>query len=166
MANPRKSPSRLVKKPSGHYALYSALWRFREKHQEEWLDSLGAIGEALREWRAAIVADLGGEESLSAMERATVDIIVRSHLLLSSVDQYLLGLPCPVNRQKHQLFAVVLQRDTLANSICRNLERLGLSRRAKAVPTLAELLAERDAQVATKTEAADATAIEASEANA
>jgi len=48
----------------------------------------------LRERRAAIVADLGGEKSLLPMELALLNVVVRSHLILSSVDRYLLTLPC------------------------------------------------------------------------
>ena len=131
------------------YSVKRGLWELQQREQEKWLDALGEVGEALREWRAAIVTDLGGEESLSAMELAIVDTIVRSHLILCSVDRYLLSIPSVVNRQKHELFAVVLQRDTLANSIARNLERLGLERRAKALPSIQEYMAGKDAEKVT-----------------
>src|SRR5262249_15397592 len=112
----------------------------RRLDDDSWLSTLGDAGAALRAFRDGIIGDLGGKESLSAMELAIVEIIMRSHLLLSSIDRYILSLPVPVNRQRHQLFPVVLQRDTLANSLARNLERLGLRRRAKALPTLAEIM--------------------------
>src|SRR5262245_35896780 len=76
--------------------------------------------------------------------QAIIDMVVRSYLLICSIDRYLLSLPSPVNRQRHQLFAVVLQRDTLANSLARNLERLGLRRRAREVPSLASYVEAHD----------------------
>jgi hypothetical protein len=143
MATPRKPHHKMIKKPSGFHSLSAALKivseNARRLDDDSWLSTLGQAGAVLREFRTGIVSDLGGEESISAMERAIVDMAVRSHLLLSSVDRYILSLPCPVNRQRHQLFSVVLQRDTLANSLARNLERLGLRRRAKQL-SLADIM--------------------------
>jgi hypothetical protein len=70
------------------------LWELQEREREKWLDALGSIGNVLRERRAAIVANLGGEKSLSPMELVLLNVVVRSHLILSSVDRYLLTLPC------------------------------------------------------------------------
>jgi hypothetical protein len=142
MATPAKHHSRLSKKPSGHYSLSTALKivseNARKLDDKSWIATLGEAGTALAAFRAGIVADLGGEENISSMERAIIDMIVRSHLLVASIDRYILSLPCPVNRQRHTLYPVVAQRDQLANSLCRNLERLGLKRRPKPLPSLAE----------------------------
>jgi hypothetical protein len=144
MATPAKFNSRLHKKKSGHYTLSTALKivseNARKLDDESWLSTLGDAGAALREFRTGIVADLGGEENISNMEKAIIEMIVRAHLLVSSIDRYILALPCPVNRQRHTLYPVVAQRDQLANSLCRNLERLGLKRRPKPLPSLAEIM--------------------------
>jgi hypothetical protein len=111
----------------------------RELGNESWLDQLGEAGVALRQWRGEIISDLGGEESITAMERALVETLTRSYLILESIDRYLVSLPSVVNKQKHATFTVVMQRQQLADSLARNLERLGLRRRAKEV-TLAQWL--------------------------
>src|SRR6267142_4844264 len=38
-----------------------------------WLDTLGEVGEVLRLWRAALIADLGGVDNLSTQQRAIVE---------------------------------------------------------------------------------------------
>jgi hypothetical protein len=150
MATPQKPPFKLMRKPSGTYSLRAALKivsdHARALDESSWIATLGEAGTLLREFRAEIIADLGGEANISAMERAIIDMAVRSHLLLSSIDRYLLSLPCPVNRQRHQAFAILLQRDTLANSLARNLERLGLRRRAREAPSLASYVDAHDAR--------------------
>src|SRR5437016_3840457 len=45
-----------------------------------------ALGRALHEWRAALIADLGGEEAVSTQQLALVDLAVRTKLLADSVD--------------------------------------------------------------------------------
>ena len=145
MATTPKRPSALHNRAGGYHTLVRELRAIEHEHQERWLATIGDAGAALREWRASIVSDLGGEESLSAMELAIVDMIVRSHLLVCSIDRYLLSLPSPVNRQRHQAFPIVLQRQQLVDSLARNLERLGLKRRAKALPSLQEYLASKGA---------------------
>ena len=54
-----------------------------------------ALGRELREWRSALIADLGGEDSISTQQRALVDLAVRSKLLVDSVDAYVLVLLLP-----------------------------------------------------------------------
>ena len=95
---------------SGFASVGKALSSIHRLRGDAWIDSLGKTGEVLREWRAAIVADLGGEDTISAQERAIVELATRTYLLLESVDRYLLGLPSLVNKRRKQLFAVVLQR--------------------------------------------------------
>src|SRR5207249_7067418 len=47
-----------------------------------------ALGRALHEWRASLIADLGGEEAVSTQQLALVDLAVRTKLLADSVDAY------------------------------------------------------------------------------
>jgi hypothetical protein len=120
-----------------------ALSSIHRQRGDAWIDSLGKTGVVLREWRAAIVADLGGEETISAQERVIVEAATRTFLLLESVDRYLLALPSLVNRRRKQLYQVVMQRQQLADSLARNMLQLGLRRRARQVPQLNEYLAQR-----------------------
>lgn len=129
---------------SGFQSVGQALSSIHKLRGEAWLESLGKTGEVLREWRAAIITDLGGEETISAQERAVVEIATRTYLLLESVDRYLLSLPSLVNKRRRQLYAVVLQRQTLANALAGYMNQLGLRRRARELPTLAAYIGRKD----------------------
>ena len=110
-----------------------------------------ALGRALREWRASLVADLGGEATISTQQLALVDLAVRSKLLVDSVDAYVLAMPSPVNKKRRQLFAVVVQRQALVGQLQSLLRDLGLERKACDVTDLQRYLAEK------RTPAADGT---------
>ena len=128
----------------GLHALQNALKAVGQ--EEGWLESLGEVGEALKAWEADLVADLGGEEAVSAQERAVVELAVKTHLLLESVDRWLLEQPSLVNKSRRQLFPVVLQRQQLADALARYMTALGLKRRSKPVPALGDYLKTRYGQ--------------------
>jgi hypothetical protein len=100
-----------------------------------------ALGRALQEWRAALIADLGGEDAVSTQQLAFVDLAVRTKLLVDSVDAYVLAMPSPVNRQKRSLFPVVRERQMLVGQLQSILRDLGLDRRVKSFDLAAELAA-------------------------
>lgn len=126
---------------SGLYTLQNALKRVEPG--ADWTAGLGPVGEPLRAWRAELIESLGGEGAVSPQQRAIIELAVRTHLMLESVDSYLLAMPSLVNRQKRQLFAVVKERQVLADALTRYLTVLGLERRKREVPTLAEYLEAR-----------------------
>ncbi len=139
---PRKSPkSRRVYQKHGLYALKSAIKG--ANGQGDWLKSLGDVGVTLKAWKDALIADLGGEDAVSTQERAVVDMAVRTHLMLESVDRWLLQQPSLVNKSRRQLFPVVLQRQQLADALTRYMTTLGLERRSRPVKSLASHVAER-----------------------
>lgn len=108
---------------------------------EGWIDRLGEVGVELRQWRATLIADLGGDEMISAMERSIVDLATQTYLLLSSVDKFLLEQPSLVNKSRRSLFPVVQQRQALADALARYMAQLGFKKRSRPVGTLASLLA-------------------------
>jgi hypothetical protein len=61
------------------------------------------------------------------------------------VDRFILAMPSLVNKSKRRIFAVVKERQQLADALARYLGLLGLERRARPVPSLAEYLARRRA---------------------
>src|SRR5262245_51150749 len=124
---------------SGFYALKSALRQLGARV----IDRRTSLGKHLAAWRADLVSDLGGEGALSTQQRAMVDVIVRQKLLLESVDAWLLVQPTLVNSRKRALLPVVRERQGLADSLARYLAQLGLERRAKPVPNLADYLSQR-----------------------
>jgi hypothetical protein len=127
----------------GLNALKTALASTQRESQQNLVDSLGETGRALREWRDAIIADLGGEDAISAQERAVIDAATTTYLMLSSVDRFLLEQPSIVNKSRRQLFPVVLERQRLADALVRYLETLGLRRRVQEPLDLDGYLAAR-----------------------
>src|SRR2546422_10923385 len=100
-----------------------------------------ALGRALHEWRASLIADLGGEEAVSTQQLALVDLAVRTKLLADSVDAYVLAMPSPVNRQRRCLHPVVRERQALVGQLQSILRDLGLERRQKPAMDLGAYLA-------------------------
>ena len=72
----------------GHLALSKALKTIG--NQDGWVENLGDVGEALKAWKAAIIDDLGGEAEVSAMELSVIELACKTHLLLASIDRFLL----------------------------------------------------------------------------
>jgi hypothetical protein len=124
----------------GLNTLTRALKNVEAARRGAWLEGLGEAGEALRQWRAALVADLGGEEVTSAMQRAVLEVAAKTYLFLESVDRFLLSQESLVNKSRRQLFPVVLQRQQLADALARYMRDLGLERRTREIPALAEYL--------------------------
>jgi hypothetical protein len=108
------------------------------------IDQRCRAARALREWRTELEGDLGGPEAISAQQRAVIDVASTTKLLLDSVDRWLLeqedGL---VNRKRRAVYPVVLQRQQLADSLTRQMALLGLERRQRPGPSLAEYVAEK-----------------------
>ena len=129
-----------------------ALQRVVRDAGEKWLEALGDTGAALREWRDAIVADLGGPDAVTAQERAVVELATKTYLMVESIDRFLLEQRSLVNKSRRQLFPVVLQRQQLADSLARYMTMLGLKRRAKAAPNLSEYLSARPPREGSETE--------------
>lgn len=135
---PRKPPQKLRRHPHGLYALQGALRRVEEG--QDWTEALGPVGVALRAWRGDLLETLGGEDTVSPQRRALVELATRTHLMVESVDRYILGMPCLVNKSRRQLFAVVRERQQLADSLTRQLAQIGLERQAKDARSYAERL--------------------------
>ncbi len=92
------------------------------------LDGRFAVARELREWRAGLERDLGGD--LSTQERVLVDLAVTQKLLLGSIDSWLLVQPSLVNARKRAVLPVVKDRQALVDSLSRIMGQLGLKRRA------------------------------------
>lgn len=95
-------------------------------------DRRTAVGRALAEWRAEVLAEIGaGQGGATAQEIALVEMAMRTKLLLDSVDRYLVNMESLVNKHRRQLFPIVAQRTALADSFLRQLEAIGLSHRIR-----------------------------------
>jgi hypothetical protein len=131
----------------GHCTLSNALKTL--DNQDGWVEHLGEVGEALQAWKAAIIEDLGGDSAVSAMERSVIELATKTHLLLASVDRFLLEQKSLVNKSKRQLFPIVLQRQQLADALARYMGQLGLTRRARPTQTLQDYLAGKGHEAST-----------------
>ncbi len=107
------------------------------------IDRRTAVGKALSQWRAELLQDLGGCESVSTQELAIVDLAVRTKLMLDSIDTWLLTQPSLVNARKRSLLPVVRERTQLSDALSRYLSQLGLKRRAKPALTIQDYMAAR-----------------------
>jgi hypothetical protein len=104
------------------------------------IDKRTLPARSLLQWRQDLTADLGGEDNLSAQQKAIVETAVRTRLFLEHVDAYLLALPTLVNHRKRALLPIVRERIQLADALNRYLGQLGLERKARDLtPTLAEI---------------------------
>ena len=105
------------------------------------IDRRTTVGRELAKWRADVIADLGGQDTISTQQSALVDLAVKSKLLLDSVDAWLLVQPSLINVRKRSLLPVVIQRQALADALARYLSTLGLKRVIKT-KSLDEILSE------------------------
>jgi hypothetical protein len=107
------------------------------------IDKRTAIGRALEDWRHSLLDDLGGIEHTSTQQRQLVDIAVKTKLLLDSVDAWVLQQSSLVVYRKRALLPVVLQRQSMAESLARLMTQLGLEKRAKPMQSLDEYVKQR-----------------------
>jgi hypothetical protein len=110
-------------------------------NQDGWIENLGEVGEALTAWKAAIIDDLGGEAEVSAMELSVIELACKTHLLLASVDRFLLAQSSLINKSKRQLFPIVLQRQTLADALSAYMKQLGMKKKRRPPASLSDYLA-------------------------
>jgi hypothetical protein len=57
-----ESSGKIPRQRHGFYSLRATLSKAMAERGAGWLASFGEVGEALREWQAELIADLGGED--------------------------------------------------------------------------------------------------------
>ena len=107
------------------------------------IDRRTAAARALIAWREELVSDLGGEETISAQQRALVDLATRTRLYVESLDGWLLGQRSLVNARKRSVHPVLRERTQLADALARYLTALGLERRSVDVVDLETYLSSK-----------------------
>ena len=98
---------------------------------ERAIDGRTRAGKTLAAWKDALIEDLGGEEQVSAQQLTVLELAARTKVLLDGIDAWLFEQPSLVNKRDRKLFAVVKERQQLADSLARYMGMLGLERRAK-----------------------------------
>lgn len=107
------------------------------------IDRRTVAARALLDWRKDLLQDLGGEAAVSAAQLALVEAATRTRLYVDHLDAYLLEQRSLVNAKRRAVLPVVKERQALVDSLARLLHQLGLERRARPAPSLAEYLASR-----------------------
>jgi hypothetical protein len=106
------------------------------------VDGRSQAAKAVKEWRSALVADLGGEGNISAQRMVLIDAACRTRLLLDHVDAFIMALPSIVNKSRRSCFPIIGQRMTLEAALMRSLAALGLERQSAPVKPFAEFIAD------------------------
>ncbi len=75
--------------------------------------------------------DLGGPDQVSAQQLTVLELATRTKVLLDGIDAWLFEQPSLVNKRERRLFAIVKERQQLADSLARYMSMLGLERRGK-----------------------------------
>jgi hypothetical protein len=107
------------------------------------IDGRSRVAHALDEFRDELINDLGGQGAVSQQQRVIIDLAVRTHLMVGSLDNYLLSLGSLVNRRKRALWPVVRERTALADSLAKYMAMLGLEKRKPPAKSLSEYIAEK-----------------------
>jgi hypothetical protein len=94
-------------------------------------------------FRDELISALGGKDQVSPQRRKLVDLAGRSSLYLGHVDAWLAEQQTLINKRSRSVLPVLVQRQAIADHLARLLDKLGLDRRPKRVPSLNEYLATR-----------------------
>jgi hypothetical protein len=107
------------------------------------IDRRTSLAKATTKLRSELVADLGGEQDLSVQQGRIVDEFVKRFVMLESIDAWIFRQPSLLNKRTRSLYPIVVQRQTIADGMVRCLDRLGLERKAKRIPTLQDYLSQK-----------------------
>jgi hypothetical protein len=121
----------------GLYQLRKAVTRLGTRR----LDGRSAVAVAARRFKADLTADLGGDPSRA--QATLIELAARTWIIVEALDDWIMRQPSLVLSRKRSVVPVLLQRQQLADSLARLLERLGLERKAKDPLDLATYLSMR-----------------------
>jgi hypothetical protein len=110
---------------------------------DDTITDLSPLEQAAKSWRDAMIDHLGGLDAITPPQRTLLATACGSWILLSTLDSYCFELAATgglVSRKHRQAFPVVEQRARLADSLVRQLQTLGIDRKAPPVQTLAEII--------------------------
>ena len=101
------------------------------------LDGRSAVAVAVRRWKEDIRRDLGGD--LTRAQETILEDAAQAWVIRQSLDDWIVRQSSLVTKRR-TLLPVVEQRMRVAEHLARQLDRLGLERKASPVPSLAEYL--------------------------
>ncbi len=127
------------------YALRQARSAFEVLNHVKRLNRRTRAGKAVTQWENQFIDAMGGPDVLSPQLETVCRMAARTRLLLEVVDGFIATMESPIHRGKRALWPVIMQRQVLADALLRQLQAMGLERRAKRVPSVREYLASRTA---------------------
>jgi hypothetical protein len=98
--------------------------------------SIGA--QHLFRWKRQLVDALGGEAEISPQRMCLVDMCVRTRLYVEALDRYLLGEKSLIDKKARSTLPILLQRQSMADSLTKTLKILGLNRQHGKILSLKE----------------------------
>jgi hypothetical protein len=110
------------------------------------LDQRTSVAIGVKRFVADVVRDLSGDPS--AQQLAVLEVAARTKVMRDAVDDWLLRQPSLLVARKRTLIPALTQRQQLATSFVQHMQALGLERKAKPVPSLAEFVREQEAAAA------------------
>jgi hypothetical protein len=102
------------------------------------IDKRSLAARHLFRWKKQLVAALGGEGEISPQRMCLVDLAVRTRLFVESLDAFLVGEKSLMNGKAKSVLPVLMQRQTLADSLTKILKTLGLNRQHGKILSLKE----------------------------
>jgi hypothetical protein len=102
------------------------------------IDKRSIAAKAIFRWKRQLVLALGGEAEISPQRMCLVDLAVRTRLFVEALDAYLLGEQSLLNAKAKSVIPVLMQRQTLADSLTKILKTLGLNRQHGKILSLKE----------------------------
>lgn len=125
-------------------SLERSIANLSRKDPLNWTSRLGPVGEAIEEWRSAMIDDLGGEDTVSAMERVVVDMSAKLLVQIDVIDHYIFDPDSQriLDLENERVRFIVMQRKVLADSLERYMRDLGLKKRQKPPKPIGKVLEE------------------------
>jgi hypothetical protein len=114
------------------HTMRRALTKLTTRH----LDGRSAVAVAVRQFKADVTADLGGD--LSRAQATILEDAAQSWIIRQALDDWIARQPSLVTK-KRTLLPIVGERLKVAEHLAKQLDRLGLERRAKAVQDVRQL---------------------------
>jgi hypothetical protein len=131
---PQAPPPNLGGRPRAH-----GYRRLRDSVRElttRRLDGRSAVAVAIRSLKADIRRDLG--DDLSRAQELVLEDVAQSWVIRQSLDDWIARQPTLITR-KRQVTPIVLERMRISEHLAKQLDRLGLERKAKTVRDVRQL---------------------------
>lgn len=121
-------------------------WSLKRALNTGRLDMRSEAGQAIKRLQTRLETDLGGADNLSTQERLIVDRIVKKALIVEALESYALSRRTIFKRNGELIGCLGRHYLSYTEALRRDLQALGLQRRAKDVPNLQDYLQARARQ--------------------